>query len=459
MTIIITTILLLSLILIACSPLTKVNKAAVAMFAAALGWMLYIAFGTDFVMKEHNTEFADFLSGATLNSDAVKEYIASNIFIKYVGKAAEIVLFLLATMTIVQLLNSNGCFDFLQKWLRTRHSRRLLWSMAGITLVVSANLDNVTTTTMMLVVMQQMIASRKHRAIFASVILLSANIGGAATVIGDTTGLYLWNSGAVTASHFFAWMLIPGLIAWGVPTFLISRKLPERIDLEPIRMPYRGDDTNLKAWQRIVMLFFAIGGLWFIPTFHNITKLSPFVGALCVLSLLWVVNEVFNRKLMGADQMEQQRIPRALQYSTVHLMLFVTGIMLMAGLMVETGASTWAGQFCQNTLGEAWTVCIAPLLAGATSLWLDSFATATSFFSMYSVSGTDVLTQNGEYWISIAYATAMGGTILAIGSMSGLAMLKMKYVTFGWYLRHFTPKVLIGALLGLAALIAEAYCF
>lgn len=98
------------------------------------------------------------------------------------------------------------------------------------------------------------------------------------------------------------------------------------------------DDTRLNVWQRLLMLFVGIGGLWFIPTFHNITKLSPFLGALCVLGVLWIVNEIFNRKLMNMDAMADRRTPRVFQYGVVQMILFVMGIMLAIGVVKETGA-------------------------------------------------------------------------------------------------------------------------
>ena len=458
MTLIIALIMLLALVLIAFSPLTSVNKAAVAMFAGTLGWVLYVCFGSDFVMAQHPADYLDFLSGTKANSVAVKEYIASNIFIRYVGKASEIVLFLIATMTIVEILDSNGCFDFIPQWIKTRHSRRLLWTTALLTLLISANLDNLTTAMMMLVLMHKTLPDRRHRAVFGSVIVLSANIGGALTVIGDYNGLLLWHMGAVTPSHFTAWMALPCLVAWAVPTALMARKLPERVTLENMALPYRGDDTNLTLWQRISLFFFSIGGLWFIPTFHDITKLSPFVGALCVLSLLWIVNEAFNRNLSHAGDMIQRRKPRALQHGILQSLLFVMGVMLIMGVMVETGAGLWFGNFCAENLGELWTIVVAPLTASVVSLALDPFATAATFFSFHGIAETGHLAQNGEYWISIAYATAVGSTIFGV-SLSGLALFAMKSTTPGWYARHFAPKVLLGALLGLAILIAEAVCF
>ena len=157
MTLIIVAILLLGYLLIATAQITNVNKSAVAMFVCALGWVIYICYGSDFVMSQHSPEYREYLMAMGHQASSVKYFICETVFLKYVGKAAAIVLFLLATMTIVEILNTNGCFDFFSEWIRTRNSKRLLWTITLATFVVSANLDNLTTTTMMLVVMHNIV--------------------------------------------------------------------------------------------------------------------------------------------------------------------------------------------------------------------------------------------------------------------------------------------------------------
>lgn len=458
MALVIVIILLIGYILIATGYATNVNRAAIAMFAGTVGWVLYICYGTDFVMSQHPEEYINFLSGEISSGSSVKQYIAQDIFIKYVGKSAEIVLFLLATMTIVEILNNNGCFDFLQELLKTRNSKKLLWIMSILTFIISANLDNLTTTTMMLVIMHKLLPNRRQRMIYGCAIILAANCGGALTVIGDPNGLVLWSTGAVTATNFSASLALPCLVAWGMPTYWLSRSLPEHIDLQCATMPYRGDDTNLNKWQRVVMLILGIGGLWFIPTFHNITKLSPFLGALCVLSILWIVNEIFNHKLMNADQMMQRPVPRALQYGIIQLMLFVMGIMLAIGAVHETGLITQFAQFCDTNIHNVWVMGI---FTACISCVLDSFATCMSFISIYPV--TEIgnwlqhsdpayyasFTQNGIYWKIIAFCSAMGGNILPLGSISGLALMKMERVHVGWYFKNVGFVSLISGLIGM----------
>ena len=455
MTLIIVAIFLVCCILIATEKFTNVNKSAVAIFAGTVGWVLYICWGTDFVMHEHEGEYTDFLNGAVATSVAVKHYIAENIFLKYVGKAAEIVLFLLSTMTIVEILLNNGWFDFLTPWIRTRKSRKLLWMLSSCTFILSANLDNLTTASIMLVVMHALVPNRRQRFIYGSSVVIAANAGGALTVIGDPAGLWLWNSGAVTASNFSMSLLLPCLVAWGLPTYLLGRELPERIDIDWRPMPYRGDDTNLNAWQRVLMLIVGIGGLWFIPTFHNITKLSPFLGALCVLSVLWVVNEIFNRKLMNVDKMVERKMPRSLQYGVQQMILYVMGFMLAVGVVQETGAVHWLAEAIDAHVHNCW---ILGAVAGLISSVLDNFAASLSFFSLYPVAESaaggygEAFLQSGIYWKIIAYSTALAGNIVAIGSMSGVALLKMERMRITWYMAHVGWKAAAGWMAGLAVM-------
>ena len=355
MTLIIVLMLILSYVLIATGHLTGVNKAAIAMFLGTISWVVYVIWSKDF---------------------------SQQVFLSYVGRAAAIVMFLLATMSIIEILNNNGCFDFISEWIRTRNPKRLLWTISLATFVLSATLDNLATTMLMLVIMHSIVKSRSQRMLIGSAIVLAACCGGCFTVIGDCTGLVLWGDETITATRFSGYLALPALVAWIVPTVLINRQLPSHIDIEWTVAPYRGDDTRLNRWQRLLMLFVAIGGLWFVPTFLSLTRLSPFLGALCVLSVLWVVNEAFNRKLMNADQMSQRRFPRVLQYGAIQQMLFVMGIMLGMGVVMETGVFSDVSSWIDFQVHNIW---IVGALSGLLSSLVDTFTIAISNISLYPV--------------------------------------------------------------------------
>lgn len=468
MTLVIVSILIIGYVLISTGWMTNVNRAAVAVFMGTVGWVLYICYGTDFVLAQHPREYSDFLMGVAPNPENVKHFISQNIFLDYVGRGAEIALFLLATMSIVEILNNNGCFDFLTELLYTRSSKKMLWFISIVTFVISANLDNLTTTTMMLVIIHKILANRRQRMLYGSAVIIAANCGGALTVIGDPTGLVLWNIGAVDASDFSMYLALPCIVSMALPVWWLGRQLPERVETQGFAIPYRGDDTNLNRWQRMLMLFLGIGGLWFIPTFHNITKLSPFLGALCVLSLLWVVNEIFNRRLMDVDKMIQRRIPRVLQYGVIQMVLFVLGIMFAVGVVVETGAVSTLAQWIDDNVHNVW---ILGIVSGFFGSVLDTFATSMSFVSLHPVvdvanlglwADSDYVgdfVRNGVYWKIIAYCSAMGGNMLLIGSVSGLALMKIERIRLGWYLRNVGWICFVAWLIGLAIMWGTTFIY
>ena len=280
--------------------------------------------------------------------------------------------------------------------------------------------------------------------IYGSAIVIAANCGGALTVIGDPIGLLLWNNGSVSATSFSLSLAMPCLLAYLIPTWWLSRLLPEHIDSQWTSMPYRGDDTNLKRWQRLVMLIVGIGGLWFIPSFHAITRLSPFLGALCVLSVLWIVNEIMNRKLMNVDQMIQRRTPRVLQYGILQLMLYVMGVVLAIGVVTETGFVAWLSSQCHLYINNVW---VMGTIAAFFSSLLDTFATGVSFIALDSS-----LPENDMYYKIIAYSCAMGGNVLMLGSVSGLALMKMEHIHVGWFFKNVGWVVIVAWALGMLSL-------
>ena len=452
---IIISIILIGLFLIATESLNRMNKAAVAMFFGVSCWLLYIAFGSDFVISQHPVQFFSYISSHAINAMAVKDFIAHNIFTEYIFRGAQVVLYFLATMTIVEVLNNNGCFDFIGEWLRSKRPVTLLWVLAIITFLLSANLDNTTTACLMLGIMHPVFQDERMRKIYGAVIILAANCGGASTVIGDLTTLTLWTDGLITPTAY-SMMVMPALVvALGTTLTLISLRLPARIHLGTHIPPYRGDDTILNRWQRMIMFFVGAGGLWFIPTFHRITQLPPFLGAMCVLSLLWIVNELCNRSLLGSDQMVRKRLPLALQYVNIQNLLFFIGLTLMFGAATETGllqkGFTWlasAGDSMAYGVGIAGGL-LSGVLGNVTTL-----LGLTAFFEHPNLAS---VANPAHFWPLLSYTTAVGGSLLATGTITGLVLMRMENVSLKWYATHVMPKVFAGWLAGLAVFFVMMY--
>ena len=454
MTIAILSLILIGYILIAYEHMTHINKATIALFAAVVGWILFMCTGTDFVLKMHGPDFGLFTGGEAFTAETVKQFIASHVFIRYGADLCSIVLFLLATMNIVNVLNANGCFDFITDTIRTKDGHLLLWGLVGFTWLLSVNLDNLTTTVLMLIIMRRIVQQERWRVWIGSAIVIAANCGGAASVIGDPTSLVVWTKGAVTPTDFTTALLLPTLVATVIPTALIARAIPSHIDIIRPATHYRGNQSTLLLWQKVTMLVVGLGGLWFIPTFHRITLLPPFLGALCVLGVLWVLHEVMNHRRIMTNQPIFNSEDRQFQFVTLQMVMYFVGIFLCVALLIETGVmqsiSTWCDTWIHN-------IYIMSAAIGAISAVLDNIALVLTAINIYPVaesinslspalepSYAASFLQNGQYWHLIIYSGCVAGCLLPIGNVSGFTLMKAENVTIAWYMKHIMPKVLLG---------------
>lgn len=443
-------------LLIATEHLTNINKAATAMFAGVVGWILFMLTGTEYISTVHGAEWTSFLGGREAEWEDIHTFVAQNIFLKHAWYICSLVMYLLATMAIVDVLNSNECFSFLKTWIKNRNSKHVLWVSVALTFLISINLDNLTTTILMLLVLKKIVANDKQRIFIGAAVLVAANCGGCCTVIGDISSLMVWYKGAVTPANFSGAMILPALLTTIVTTFLIQRKLPTSLDLVRETMFFRGDDYVLPSWQRITLVVIGLGGLWFVPTFYRITLLPPFLGSLCVLCLLWVLNEVFNRKRIKTEQPSILKgSDHRLLYESLQVIMFVIGMCLAVSVLIECGAMNFLKNIVETLFPN---IYILGGVMGVVSAALDNVALVLTGINMYDIvpdvqvvnDYTSLFAQNGPYWHLIVFCGAVGGCLLPIGNTAGYAFLKLEDEASGtWYLKNICVKVLAGWAVGL----------
>lgn len=457
MTFLIVAIVIIGYFLIATENITNLNKASVAMFLGVSGWILYMLNGSRYVDSMHAASYHVFLEGAESTAATLKAYIGTQVFMKYVANVCQVLLFILATMCIVEVLNVHGALSFLKEWMRVRNGKRLLWIVAFLTFIISANLDNLTTAVMMITLLRQVVPARRQRFYYACVIIMAANCGGCFTAIGDVTSVMLWMKGAVTPTPFAAGLVLPAFVSLVVCTALASRYVPDHVELSSTLGAFRGDDFFLNRAQRMSLLIVGIGGLWAIPTFHRVSGLPPFVGALCVLSLLWVITEIYTRRKNDNDVIIYRRSPLTVQYMDIQLLLFLLGISLAVGAIQETGALQ---QFAMWTDEHIHNIYLVSIVLGFISAFLDNIPLVWTGVSMYPVLGQGTVsamgggyfsafTQDGAYWQVLSYCGSVGGCLLTIGSQAGFAMMRIEKMRMWNYFLRFSWIVFIAWMSGL----------
>ena len=447
MTIAIVIVILLGYLFIATEHLTHINKALIAVFCGTVGWVLFMCTGTSFINAMYANEYMEFLAGAEHTVQLSKVFISEHIFLRYVGDVGALALYLLATMSIVEVLTHNECFSFIEKLVRKRASWQLLWLTVAVTFFLSACIDNLTVTVLMLMILRKVIRNSKQRMYIGSAIVIAASCGGCWTVIGDVTSLMIWAKGAVEATNFSAALVLPAVVATVIPTILIQRQLPSHLDLDRPAYSYRGDDSLLSVWQKSLLLFLGIGGLWFVPSFHRITLLPPFLGALCCLGVVWVLNEIFNKTRIRTEQPQSISLGHSLQYEVLQVIMYCIGVSLCVGVLVEIGAMHSAGRWLDANIHN---IYLASAFMGLLSSVLDNIALVMAGINIYPVQQfaeggyMNSFMQNGQYWHLIALSGNIGGCLLPIGSVAGFALMRAEGVSVWWYLRRISLFALVG---------------
>ena len=420
------------------------------MVSGVAAWVIYMVNGGQFVQLMHQSDYASFMSSGMSSSDSIKYFISEHVITRYIIEACSVILFLIATNTIVEVLHNNGVFDSLMSWLRMRGSRKFLWTISILTFVISANVDNLTTVVLMMSFVANIVRTPYQRVIYASAIIVSACMGGCFTAIGDMTSVMLWVRGLITPSAYAAGLFLPAIAVLCTFNLLIGSMLHGRVEIYSVLTRYDGNDSAWAAWQKVVLLVLGIAGLWFIPSFHFITKLPPFLGSLSVLALIWAVEGIFNLEKNGNVLLVQRHYFRNAEFISIRIILYFLGITLGVGALAECGALDFVGRWLESNINNVYIYGVA---VGLLSSILDNVPLMMSCMNMFPLDtvpeSTSEFVQNGIYWQLLSFCCACGGTLLFVGTLAGQAVLEVEKIRFRWYIRNFLWRALAAWAVGL----------
>jgi Na+/H+ antiporter NhaD/arsenite permease-like protein len=418
---------------IALESVTKINKAAIALLMFVICWTLYVF---------------DPTAGGLIGDDAVHticEQIESHL-----GETSTTLFFLLGAMTIVELVDQNGGFNFVKEWLKTKSKRSLLWRIAFLTFALSAILDNLTTSIVMIMILRKLVKEKHDRWIYASIVVIAANSGGAFSPIGDVTTIMLWNKGVLTAWGIIKEMFIPSVISLLVPAFILSRSLHGTLETPETKSNAEDDNQpgSLSSKQRVAIFYLGVGGLIFVPIFKTVTHLPPFVGILLVLGILWTITETMYSKYDENDPNGmQKRVSKMLTRIDMPTIMFFLGILMAVGCLQSIGVLTTFGEELNScTNGNHYLVTG---IIGVLSSIMDNVPLVAGCMNMYPAQPIGDFSVDGIFWQLLAYCAGVGGSILIIGSAAGVVIMGLEKMTFGWYMRKISWVAFLGYLAGI----------
>lgn len=423
---------------IAIESVTKINKAAIALLMFVVCWTIFMIDPASLVPALASVDHSQMANAV------------SKIIEEHLGETGTTLFFLMGAMTIVELVDQNGGFNFVKDTLKTKSKRSLLWRIAIMTFILSAILDNLTTSIVMIMILRKLVKERKDRVIYASLVIIAANSGGAFSPIGDVTTIMLWNKGVITAAGVITEVLIPSIVSLVIPAYVLSLSLKGELVVPEAKKAANAEEDYLTASQRKLIFFLGVGGLIFVPIFKTITHLPPFVGILLVLGILWTVTESMYRHLEHDDSDGmQKRVSRMLTRIDMSTILFFLGILMAVGALQTIGALAQLGEGL-NVWFDGNHYLVTGII-GVLSSIVDNVPLVAGCMGMYPVQAVGDMAVDGIFWQLLAYCAGVGGSMLIIGSAAGVVVMGLEKITFGWYMKHISWVAFLGYIAGIVS--------
>ena len=374
----------------------------------------------------------------TVTRELEPTYI-KKILLHHLGLTAEILIFLLGAMTIVEIIDFFRGFLGIKRLVKTRSKTKILWIFGSLAFVLSAIIDNLTATIVLITLLQKIVKERNLKLWYSGLIIIAANAGGAWSPIGDITTTMLWIADKVTPVSLFMYLFIPSLVCMVVP-FLIASRL--KIFKGEMEIPKEVIDMEENKYGN-KMLFIGLGSILFVPIFKTVTGLPPYVGMMLSLAFVATLAEIFSNKKFNLSKVDEDHDEES-DHSPVHAsltkielpsILFFLGILMAVGALESLGILYNFADMINETISNQDVVIV---LLGHLSAVIDNVPLVAASIGMFP----NVI--NDPLWHGIAYSAGTGGSMLIIGSAAGVVAMGMEKMDFFWYIKKITIFAMIG---------------
>ncbi|MDN4166485.1 sodium:proton antiporter NhaD [Cytophagales bacterium LB-30] len=446
-------------LLIAFEHTIRINKTATAIITGVLCWTIFMMVPPEnsivnapsyqhFLIQLEHEKGAEAVANLSQIS-LVKEYVVLQLG-EHLAEISQILFFLLAAMTIVELIDAHKGFHFITSRIRTQNPVRLLWIVVWVTFFLSAVLDNLTTSIVMVSMIRKLLPNKVMRWFFAGMIIVAANAGGAWTPMGDVTTTMLWIGGQITSWNIIQTVFLPSVATLLVPMLYLQIVLRGKFG----KLVHMQQATNSPKKPEInggkLMLILGVSALLFVPIFKTVTHLPPYLGILLGLGILWVVSESIHPDL-DESLKKKYTVSGALTRIDTPSVLFFLGILLAVSALQSMEILSHASSWLDQNISDQRLIIF---LIGALSAVVDNVPLVAASMAMYSM---DLYPTDHIIWEFLAYCAGTGGSMLIIGSAAGVAVMGMERITFIWFFKKISLLALMGYVAGAAVYLLQVY--
>ena len=359
----------------------------------------------------------------------------------FLGHTAEILVFLIGAMTIVETIDFFNGFATIKRLIKTKSKVKILWIICSLAFVLSAIIDNLTATIVLITILQKLVTDKNLKLWYAGMIIVSANAGGAWSPIGDITTTMLWIGNKVSIGALIKFLIVPSLVCMILPTFIASKYKVFQGEIQPPKI----NDTENPFGSKILII--GLSSIVFVPIFKIVTDLPPYVGMMLSLAVVSIIAESFNAKLAGPSDGYHSPIHHALTKIEMPSILFFLGILMAVGALEALGIVFGVGQWLVSTFENVdWVLFggldIVVFVLGFLSAAIDNVPLVAASMGMFGEAIDNPL------WHGIAYAAGTGGSMVIIGSAAGVVAMGMEKIDFMWYLKKIAFLAFVGYLAG-----------
>lgn len=414
-------IFLVGIVLIALEDKIGINKSAVALIMSVVLWCVASLSGVDI--------------------------LAPGGFVEQLGDVSQTLFFVMGALIIVELVDTHGGFRVITHFIHTTDKRRLLVIVSILTFFISALLDNIATAVIMVALLRKFVAHRRERWIYASMVIIAANAGGSFSPVGDVTTILLWTGGNLKPIHQIVSLFLPALVSMLVPLWIVSRFFTKGATLGEV-MPIHVENARLPEVgrkSRYIILVLGVGTMMAVPFVQDLTGLPPFMGVMFGVAVLWCFTDVMYGKIDNMPEGEKLRVSAIMSRIDMSTIMFFLGVLMSVAALKVSGQLLIVGDFLEATIKEPLLISFT---IGVMSSFVDNVALVAATQGMYPIAETGTYMMNSEFWTFLAYCAVTGGSLLIIGSATGVTVMGLEKVSFLYYLKRFSLVALAGYVAG-----------
>lgn len=329
-----------------------------------------------------------------------------------------VIFLLLGMMIIVGILQQSGVFEFLAIWAAKRAKGRpfvIMIMLVLITAVLSAFLDNVTTV-LLIAPVTLLICDRLNISPIPFLIaeVMSSNIGGAATLIGDPPNIIIASRGGLSFNDFVvnvAPMIAILLVVFVGLCWLMFRK---QLSFDPARVARVMALNEREAIRDVPLLIKSLSVLALVIAgfiLHSLVHLEPAIVALLGAGLLVLITRLEPRKIF-AD----------VEWQTL---LFFAGLFIMVGGLVSLGVIEAVGKTAIQAVGSNYFGAGVGLLFG--SAIFSGIVDNIPYVATLAPLVNDLVHAGGApaepLWWALTLGADLGGNATAVGASANVVVL------------------------------------